>query len=401
MIALILAPFVFALLVFLYTRALNYEPVKKIKYLKFLPYLFGVFLFGGFFFALIGFLLPINISPFIKLLKRIFTKGGFYWLGFILYFLLSLLACVIVRTILKPILKKSYNTKIAKHITTVVVTFFTILMSIYGIVNAHNLHITNYEIEIVKKSKLEELNIVFISDLHLGYNVGVNEVKSMVYKINNLHPDIVIIGGDIFDNEYDALENPDQLVSLLKDIKAKYGTYATLGNHDIEEKILMGFTFTWSKEKKASIEADERMITFLKDSNIKLLYDEWLEIEDILIYGRPDGIKYNFKNTSRKSIDEFMNHVDTTKAIIVVDHEPSDSKLLQGKGVDLYLNGHTHNGQVWPGTLTIDLFWDNAYGYKKYDTLHNIVSSGVGLFGPNMRTGCVAEICNIKITFKK
>ena len=70
-------------------------------------------------------------------------------------------------------------------------------------------------------------------------------------------------------------------------------------------------------------------------------------------------------------------------------------------GVDLDLSGHTHNGQFWPGTITINLAWDNAYGLLKVDNMTSIVTSGVGLFGLNMRTGCFPEIVNININFNK
>ena len=66
---------------------------------------------------------------------------------------------------------------------------------------------------------------------------------------------------------------------------------------------------------------------------------------------------------------------------------------------DMVLAGHTHNGQIWPGTISIKWLWDNSYGLKNIDDMTSIVTSGVGLFGPNMRTGCIAEICNIKIKF--
>jgi predicted MPP superfamily phosphohydrolase len=43
--------------------------------------------------------------------------------------------------------------------------------------------------------------------------------------------------------------------------------------------------------------------------------------------------------------------------------------------------------------------WENACGYLKKDQMHNIVTSGIGLFGPNMRVGTGAEICPITIRF--
>ena len=153
-------------------------------------------------------------------------------------------------------------------------------------------------------------------------------------------------------------------------------------------------------KEKHIVQADERMLEFVKEAGIQTLYDQWISIEDILLYGRPDKAKINFGHTNRREVSEFMKDADPDKPIIVLDHEPSDAMLLSEYGADLYLNGHTHDGQMWPGTWTIHLFWDNAYGMKRYGDLYNIVTSGVGLFGANMRTDSIAEICKIHVTFR-
>ena len=83
----------------------------------------------------------------------------------------------------------------------------------------------------------------------------------------------------------------------------------------------------------------------------------------------------------------------------MLDHEPSELAELAAAGVDVDLCGHTHNGQLFPGNLTIKLLWENAYGYSRKDAMQVIVTSGVGLFGPNMRVGTRAEICPITLRF--
>ena len=64
------------------------------------------------------------------------------------------------------------------------------------------------------------------------------------------------------------------------------------------------------------------------------------------------------------------------------------------------LCGHTHDGQLFPANLTSKLMWENSYGYLKKGNMHNIVTSGVGLFGPNMRVGTIAEVAIINVNFK-
>ena len=83
----------------------------------------------------------------------------------------------------------------------------------------------------------------------------------------------------------------------------------------------------------------------------------------------------------------------------MLDHEPSELKELSEAGVDIDLCGHTHDGQMFPGNLVTKLFWENSCGYLKKGEMHNIVTSGIGLFGPNMRVGTKAEICSVKVHF--
>ena len=93
--------------------------------------------------------------------------------------------------------------------------------------------------------------------------------------------------------------------------------------------------------------------------------------------------------------------MDSAKPIIVIDHEPKELQELSDAGVDLDLSGHTHDGQMFPGNLTIKLMWENACGYLKKGNMHSIVTSGVGVFGPKMRVGTKNEVCNITVTFDK
>ena len=64
--------------------------------------------------------------------------------------------------------------------------------------------------------------MVLIADLHLGYNIGCRQMEQMVEKINAQDPDLVVVAGDIFDNEYEALEDPDRLAEILRGIQSKW-----------------------------------------------------------------------------------------------------------------------------------------------------------------------------------
>ena len=335
-------------------------------------------------------------SPRGTLLRRILSNIGNYWMGFNLHFVLAMGVCFLIRLIVKLVKKDKYNLRLAQKITNVAVVSFTILMSVYGIVNAQNLKVTTYDVTVDKSSKQDELNVVLIADLHLGYSVGVKQMERMVNKINELQPDVVVVAGDIFDNEFSAIYNPVRLAEILRGINSKYGVYAVYGNHDIEEDILCGFTF--SDDDVTQVTSIKEMDDFIENCGFTFLYDEAILInDDFYVYGRPDEERPNFGNDSRLEAEKITEGLDLSKLIICADHEPHDQKKLSAAGVDVDLNGHTHAGQLFPGNIIINFFWDIAYGYKNFDGMHNIVTSGVGLFGPNMRTFTKAEIAQVKI----
>ncbi len=83
--------------------------------------------------------------------------------------------------------------------------------------------------------------------------------------------------------------------------------------------------------------------------------------------------------------------LDLSKPVLVLDHQPRELEELAAAGVDVDLSGHTHDGQLSPGNLPVRLAWENACGYLRVGEMHSIVTSGVGLFGPNMRVATRAE----------
>lgn len=353
---------------------------------------------------LIAFLLPTGQ------IRRILKLISNDWLGVFLYTLLAVLIADIVSLIRSRMIKHGNRNKqkteiamsqqrnhkfhiVAGGICSVVV----LTLSAWGIYNARIIHTTPYEITVNKDGgKIDSLNVILISDLHLGYNIGISHISKMVEKINRQHADIVFIAGDIFDNEYEALENPEKLAEVLRSIQSKYGVYACYGNHDVQEKILAGFTFGGQKKKESSVQMD----AFLQKAGIHLLRDESILIEDsFFVYGRPDAQRPGRGIVARETASELMKRIDSNKPVIVIDHQPREFKELADAGVDVCLSGHTHDGQMFPSNLITSFMWENSYGYMKKGNLHTIVTSGVGLFGPNMRVGTIAEICSIKIHF--
>lgn len=341
----------------------------------------------------IAFLLPKSAVAIV--IRRIST----YWIGIMLYSLLYVVLFDLLRLIAKH--TKLKNTLLFSRGSVIsigsVVVACAVATCLYGIFNARNIKVNEYSVTVNKSCGSDKhLKAVLVADLHMGYAIGVDHITNMVEKINQQDADIVIIAGDIFDNSYDGMDDPEGIKAQLRSIKSKYGVYAVYGNHDIDEKILMGFTFNWGGKQLHS----EKMTNFMKECNIKLINDESVLINDeFYLVGRRDTDKPGTEDGTRAEISELTKDLDKTKPIFVLSHEPDELQKTADAGADIDFSGHTHDGQLFPGNLTIGLFWENPCGMIKKDNMYSIVTSGVGVYGTFMRVGTDAEICSVDIDF--
>lgn len=343
-------------------------------------------------FALI---LPRN--AFTIVIRRIST----YWAGIMLYSLMFICFFDLLRLIAKH--TKLKNTRLFSRTSVIsigsIIACCAVAVCLFGIIHARDIKTKEYSVNVNKScGDTKNMKAVLVADLHMGYAIGVQQITKMVDKINAQNPDIVVIAGDIFDNSYDGLDDPEGIKKQLKSIKSKYGVYATFGNHDINEKILMGFTFDWS----GTNHNDSRMTSFVKDCGITLMQDDSLLVDNkFYLVGRRDKEKSGNTDGSRKTIKELTDNLDKTKPVFVIAHEPDELQETANAGADIDFSGHTHDGQLFPGNITVNLMWENPAGMLKKDNMTSIVTSGVGIYGPYMRVGTDADISVVNINFTK
>lgn len=249
-------------------------------------------------------------------------------------------------------------------------------LSVYGMYHAGKIQTVSYEVPVSGNSEADGFHIVLISDLHLGAVTSEKKLETIVEKINQLEPDIICIAGDLFDSDYEAIQNPEKAAADLRCLKAKQGVFACLGNHDA------GRTFAQMEE-------------FFKECNIRCLNEESVTIDErIILAGRVDsapiGAQGNYVRTTDKQV--WRNRIETGMPVVVMDHNPANLSQYTEEA-DLILCGHTHHGQMWPAN------WVTDYGYypKKAGTPQAVVTSGVGVWGMPMRVGSSCEIVSIKL----
>jgi predicted MPP superfamily phosphohydrolase len=250
-------------------------------------------------------------------------------------------------------------------------------LSLWGLYNAMTFRVTEWVIEV--PGLTEPLTILHAPDLHLGAARGKGFLQKITTAINECDPDLVIYNGDIVDSNL-AL-NPD-LFALFKEVKAPQ--YFTLGNHEY-------YIDT------------ERALELITSHGIRILRSELVDLGEVNLIGMLYMNGDRGSNDSHRVNDLFLSDElpkiqrDLNKPTVLVHHSPVGMKYAQEGGVDVYLAGHTHGGQVFPGTLMIKRMFPYYKGRHELSGMTLLVSQGAGTFGPPLRLGTFAEIQLVRL----
>ena len=307
--------------------------------------------------------------------------GGF-WLAFMLYgFLFFLLSDIILLMLRITGIVKGDSILLFRKWSFVFIISASALLIIGGFINAIIPFTREYNLTINKSAgPVKTLRIAAVSDIHLGSIIRKRSLKKMSVIIKDLKPDLVLLLGDIVDGEIGPVMRGD-LLQYFSYPDCTDGLYAITGNHEF-------------------IGGAARTIPYIESKGIRILKDEMVTLKGgIQLIGRIDRDSYRFYKKERLSLDELMKQADTTKPVILLDHQPFHLDETAKYGVDLQLSGHTHNGQMWPLNYVTKMIYELSYGYLKKGNTNFIVSSGYGLWGPRVRLGSRSEVLLINIKF--
>lgn len=218
------------------------------------------------------------------------------------------------------------------------------------------------------------LKVVHFSDLHYLRVTNNDKLKEIVDEINLIKPDIVFFTGDLIDKDFTLTDkDKDDLINGLSSIKAKYGKYAVLGNHDYVKNI-------------------EIFKDIYSNSNFNLFQNSYDIIyssnNDKLFIGGVDNYSYNEADIN-KVMEYFNDNSDISYKIILV-HEPDYiDNILTSYNVNLVLAGHSHNGQInIPYIKNFFLPYGSRKYYENYYKVNDTdlyISSGIGESSVNFR----------------
>ncbi len=307
--------------------------------------------------------------------------GGF-WMAFLLYgFLFLFLSDVMLLLLRIPGILTGQNIILFRKWSFVITLILSFILISGGFINALIPTVRKYDIKINKPAgSIRNLRIAAVSDIHLGSIIRKRSIRKLSEIFNVTKPDIILLLGDIVDGEIGPVIRGD-LLKYFKYPNCTYGLFAITGNHEF-------------------IGGADRTIPYIESKGIRLLKDEVINLPGgIQLVGRIDKDSRAFYGKERKTLNELMEQVDTTRPVILLDHQPFRLEESEKSRIDLQLSGHTHNGQMWPLNYITRMIYEVSYGYLKKGNTQIIVSSGFGIWGPRIRSGSRSEVLLINVSF--
>jgi len=257
------------------------------------------------------------------------------------------------------------------------VVILALIFSAYGFWNARFLQIKDMDVTIRNlPSSWKGKTIVQLSDVHLGHIYGRGFLQRLVSQVNALHPELILITGDLFDGMDGDL---DALIAPLKGLRTARGVFFITGNHET----YLGL---------------DRALAVVRQTHIRILDNEAVNLEGLQIV----GLSYPVRRTSGGAMGKLANATalitgladfDKTKPSILMYHAPVNLDQARAAGINLQLSGHTHKGQIWPfGYFTRLIYGKYHYGLHAIGNFQIYTTNGVGSWGPPMRTSNTPEI---------
>ncbi len=326
-----------------------------------------------------------------RMLERVWLSGpstflvwiGSFWLAALLYLVLAVLVIDLLRLAnrLVPFFPPWVMSESGPGWIAVAVLALVIPLVIAGHLNALYPRVHKITLQIAKTAPgLKSMRLVMASDIHLGTVIGKSRFDRIVETMNGLDPDLVILAGDIMDEDLGPVIKQN-LGETLRAIKARYGVYGITGNHEY-------------------IGGVEEATAYLVEHGVQMLRDTTVTVNGALVLvGREDRSISQFSGKQRLPLEDLLRGVDRSKAVVLLDHQPFQLEEGANAGVDLQLSGHTHHGQLWPFNYITRRIYENSWGYLARGNTHVYVSSGVGTWGPPVRLGNRPEIVELTLVF--
>jgi hypothetical protein len=301
---------------------------------------------------------------------RIFYALAAVWIGLLNFLFMAACACWIAY----PLVELS-GLRISRPVVAGVLFGLAALTTLWGIINASWARVKRISVALPNLPDSWRGRVAaLVTDTHLGHVRGRRFIRRIVTMLRRIEPDIIFIGGDLYDG---TKVEPDRFAEPWKEVSPRFGTYFVTGNHE-------------------EFSDPSKYFDALSRAGVRVLNSQRVIVDGLQIL----GVRYRHSLDSMRfrSVLE-QAQLDRNRASIMISHVPHRLAIAEQCGVSLQLSGHTHGGQIIPGTwITRRIFGEYTHGLKRFGKMLVYTSFGTGTWGPPMRVGTHAEI--VLITFE-
>lgn len=277
--------------------------------------------------------------------------------------------------------------------TFVIILLFALLaaLAIYLFAAPRAIHIDHQNlISDNLPSDIGHLKIVYVSDIHYGHFFSDSRLGDLVNKINDLKPDIILLGGDYAVDNLSAI----RFFSVLPSLHARYEIIGIVGDTDRGQE---SYELT-------------QLTDAMRSAGVIPLVNQVEQVRigasSIYVAGTDDPV------TGKPDLKSIASQTRAEDYVILLSHSPSvisaahSAKDSNGKLIwfDLGLFGHTHGGQIsfMPQACGLIDGIDKRHvsGWYKENRIDMLTSNGIGTSGLPFRIFCPPQIHVIDVSSK-
>jgi uncharacterized protein len=287
-------------------------------------------------FLLLGFYLSNSKLPDIWIYDYLFTYPFWIYIFIVIQTVLIFPLFLIIKGLLYPFYKRHKDAylNVENKLLSGLIVFFILYVPTRIIFDYYTVSIRNvvYAKQDLNPA-LENFRLILISDLHADRHNDSNRFGNFINKVNNLKPDLVLIGGDMISGNPQYIDTAAKYVGK---IKSRYGVFSCRGDHDY-----------WAYRPDMQRSIDE-ITGALEKNNILMLHNKNMTLDiggakmliSFITYTYPDKI-------SPDTLDKLLTEKKEDLNVLLL-HQPEGGipEKAARNNYDMMLAGHTHGGQI-------------------------------------------------------
>jgi predicted MPP superfamily phosphohydrolase len=299
-----------------------------------------------------------------NLAVRVYYTAASVWLGFLSYFSLASCLAWVVAGVTRW-LALDWPSRLILYVSF----GLALVAGCYGLINSALVRVRRVPVKLANLPDSWRGRVAaLVTDAHLGHVRGARFAERLVAMLSRLRPDLVLIGGDLYDG---TASDARRLAEPLRKLSAPFGAFFITGNHE--------------EFRHRAVYLDA-----IESAGVRVLNNEKVVLDGLQLVGIHDS---DSKHPERFRAILQNADLDPSAPSILLTHEPNLLGIAADEKIDLQLSGHTHGGQFFPFTwLTSSIYGPFVYGLNRLGNLLVYTSYGAGTWGPPLRVGTSPEI---------